>query len=331
MGWQESADLSPKVSPRSATLLLVAATTTVNADNDALYPHDGSAHLVNSIMTGFARRAIGIDNIMATFPRWNITFKNNVFGDFVSGNDFTSIVSAMDVPALVAHLTAEGNTIMTPVLAGISRTNDGGLDPRISAGSPALGGAALISNEYFDAVPYRGAFNNTDNWALDWTALDAGGYFGDLVIPAPVPVVVIKDADINAGETITWTSDNIYLLDGYVFAETGSLLNIQPGTVIKGKASPSTGDKTSALIFSRGARINAVGTSCEPIIFTAEFDDTNDPSDLSATDRGLWGGLIVLGNAVVGVNGGEFNVEGIPSTEGRLRTEEQIMPIIAAR
>jgi hypothetical protein len=317
----EAADLNPKVSPLISNVTFIGGgLTTVNADNnDALrIRNDAAAHVYNSVMTGFARRAIGIDdNSWQRFLDGDITFTKNIFSDFVSGEDWNSLVSAMDPAALTAHLEANGNVIASPVLGGISRTNNGGLDPRISAGSPALGGAELIPNEYFDAVPYRGAFNNTDNWALDWTALDAEGYFGDLVVPAPVPVVVVKDGDINAGDNVTWTANNIYLLDGYVFVENGGVLNIQPGTVIKGKASPSTGDKSSALIITRGATINAIGTACEPIIFTAEFDDTNDPADLGASDRGLWGGLVILGNAVVGVNGGEFNVEGIPSTEGR--------------
>jgi hypothetical protein len=55
----------------------------------------------------------------------------------------------------------------------------------------------------------------------------------------------------------------------------------------------------------------------EPVIFTAEFDNVADPSDLTKDDRGLWGGVLVLGHGIVGVNGGIFNVEGIPSTEGR--------------
>lgn len=317
----EAADLNPKVSPLISNVTFIGGgLTTVNADNnDALrIRNDGAARVYNSIMTGFARRAIGIDdNSWQRFLDGQITFDNNIFSDYVAGNDWSSLVSGLDKPLLVDHLTERSNTIQSPVLGGISRTNDGGLDPRISAGSPAFSGAKLIADEYFDPVPYRGAFGNRDNWALLWTALDQNGHFGNLALPEPTPVVVVKDSDINSGENITWTSNNTYLLDGYVFAESGATLTIQPGTIIKGKASPSTGDKTSALIFSRGSTINAVGTACEPIIFTAEFDDTNESEDLTANDRGLWGGLIILGNGIVGVNGGEFNVEGIPSTEGR--------------
>lgn len=317
----EASDLNPKVSPLISNVTFIGGgLTTVNADNnDALrIRNDGAARVYNSVMTGFARRAIGIDdNSWQRFLDGQITFDNNIFSDFVAGTDWSSLVSAMDKPALIDHLTTRSNTIESPVLGGISRTNDGGLDPRISAGSPALTGAKLIADDYFDPVPYRGAFGNKDNWASLWTALDQNGHFGDLVIPVPTPEVVVRDSDINAGESVTWSADNIYLLDGYVFVESGAVLTIPAGTVIKGKASPSTGDKSSALIISRGGKIFAEGRSDAPIIFTAEFDDLSSSDDLTKNDRGLWGGVIILGNGIVGVNGGEFNVEGIPSTEGR--------------
>ena len=317
----EKADLTPKASPLISNVTFIGGgPTTVNPDNnDALrIRNDAAAHVYNSVMTGFARRAIGIDdNSWQRFVDGDITFDNNIFYDFVAGSDFDALTSGMDKPALIAHLTSRLNTIEDPVIASISRTNDGNLDPRINAGSPALDGAKLISNDFFDAVPYRGAFGNRDNWALGWTALDANGHFGNHVIFETAPVVVVRDDDIIAGEMVTWSADTVYLLDGYVFAEAGSTLNIEAGTVIKGKASPSTGDKTSALIISRGATIHAIGNECEPIIFTAEFDDTDQPNDLTAADRGLWGGLILLGNGIVGVDGGQSNVEGIPSTEGR--------------
>ena len=130
-------------------------------------------------------------------------------------------------------------------------------------------------------------------------------------------VVNITDADLNGGETYNWTKDNIYMLDGFVFLENEGVLNIEAGTVIKGKESPTSGDNASALIITRGAKINAIGTSTEPVIFTAEIDDVNDNTDLEATDRGLWGGLIILGYGNVAVTADTANIEGIPTTETR--------------
>ena len=133
-------------------------------------------------------------------------------------------------------------------------------------------------------------------------------------------IITVTDGDLEGGQTYNWTKGNVYLLDGFVFLEEGGVLNIEAGTVIKGKNQPSNGvDNASALIITRGAQIFAEGTRLEPIIFTAELDDVNDPNDLGKQDKGLWGGLIILGNGVVGINGDEGNIEGIPADETRAR------------
>ncbi len=129
------------------------------------------------------------------------------------------------------------------------------------------------------------------------------------------PVVIVTDADIGPGDQVTWTSDNIYVLDGFVFVEEGATLTIEPGTIIKGK--PGTGENASALIIARGARIYAEGTPDRPIIFTAEADPLDGSFDASI--RGQWGGLILLGRARTNLATGEANIEGIPSTETRAR------------
>ncbi len=134
--------------------------------------------------------------------------------------------------------------------------------------------------------------------------------------PFAQSTVTITDADLGSG-TYNWTSDKTYLLDGFVYLESGGVLNITAGTVIKGLATPSTGDNASALIITVGAQINASGTAAHPIIFTSELDDVSDPSDLIASDRGLWGGLIILGDGILGNSSPTSNIEGIPTTEPR--------------
>lgn len=131
-------------------------------------------------------------------------------------------------------------------------------------------------------------------------------------------IVTVKDSDLTNGTHI-WTSDNVYILDGLVFLEEGGMLTIEAGTVIKGKKDITTGDNASALIIARGAQIFAEGTADSPIIFTAEEDDINDPDDRGALDRGLWGGLIVLGNGVIARPGGEDGIEGIDANEARAK------------
>ncbi|NNF01137.1 MAG: hypothetical protein HKN22_00490, partial [Bacteroidia bacterium] len=102
------------------------------------------------------------------------------------------------------------------------------------------------------------------------------------------------------------------ILDGGVFVNSGQVLTIEQGTTIKGKS--GQGEEASAFIVARGAKINAVGTASEPIIFTSESDNG---SNLPATARGLWGGVIILGNATLNSATGETAIEGIPTSETR--------------
>lgn len=121
-------------------------------------------------------------------------------------------------------------------------------------------------------------------------------------------------------EDQTWTKENIYVLDGKVVVDGGSTLTINAGTVIKGAQGQQT--QASALIIDRDARLNANGTADEPIIFTSILDDLLpgeiESPNLTVNDRGLWGGVIVLGNAPASLEGDatEELIEGIPAGSG---------------
>lgn len=121
----------------------------------------------------------------------------------------------------------------------------------------------------------------------------------------------VRDNDLN-GNT-TWQTGNTYILDGLVYLESGTLV-IQSGVIIRGKQNPTNGDATSALIITREADIIAIGTQQQPIIFTAESDDLSNPVDLNETDRGLWGGLVILGKGQVGTTSTNPRPQGLPNT-----------------
>ena len=133
--------------------------------------------------------------------------------------------------------------------------------------------------------------------------------------------IINANAQVNVTDDVTtdqtWTSDNVYLLDGLIFVDSAATLTIQAGTVIKGKeqSSITTGDGASALIVRRGGKIMANGNAEQPIIFTSELDDINIPDDLTKEDRGLWGGIILLGRATTNQPTTENQIEGIPNTE----------------
>lgn len=122
----------------------------------------------------------------------------------------------------------------------------------------------------------------------------------------------IKDYGQGTG-TVTWAKNKSHLIEGLVFVNDGQILTIEPGTVVRFRA--GTGENASALVVARGGKIIAEGTPDEPIIFTAESDELN--SEIPSYSRGLWGGLIILGNAPVNLQGGEGYIEGIPMAEPR--------------
>ena len=117
----------------------------------------------------------------------------------------------------------------------------------------------------------------------------------------------------------TWTNNQIYVLKGKVVVENGATLTIQPGTIIKGDQGDNT--NASALVIARGAKLNAIGTASAPIIFTSVLDNIQigqlSGSNLNELDRGLWGGIIILGNAPISAKNGdaEAQIEGLPANE----------------
>lgn len=141
-------------------------------------------------------------------------------------------------------------------------------------------------------------------------------YKVDVTTPTPGVTPPVGGETITVTDntgTITWTKNNVYLLDGFVFVNSGDVLTIEAGTVVKGKA--GTGASAAALIVAKGAKINACGTATNPIIFTFEADPLN--GSVGMTTTGQWGGLILLGDAGLNTVPATQNIEGIPTSEPR--------------
>ena len=161
-------------------------------------------------------------------------------------------------------------------------------------------------------------YAQTGDFNVSLEAVDDEGESADTsftVTVDPDRIVVTDDVD---GST-TWSSDKTYILDGLVFVNPGATLTIEPGTVVKARPQNdiSTEDGASALIVRRDGTINADGSADSPIIFTSTQDDLEDDSDLGPTDRGLWGGVILLGKAPIS-EPQAVQIEGIPDTENAL-------------
>ncbi|WP_437476709.1 hypothetical protein WME75_26870 [Sorangium sp. So ce1014] len=118
-----------------------------------------------------------------------------------------------------------------------------------------------------------------------------GGAAADCSAPVEVTEAISADA--------TWTADKCYLMKGIVFVEAGATLTVEPGTTIMGeKVSLAT------LVVKPGAKLHAKGTADKPIVFTSQGEE----GDRAAGD---WGGVILLGEAPINVEGGKSAVEGI--------------------
>jgi len=115
--------------------------------------------------------------------------------------------------------------------------------------------------------------------------------FGSALSASAADVIVSGQISSNT----TWSAANRYQLQGKVYVVNGATLTIEPGTVIQGRV--SSGNDASALVITRNAKINALGTADRPIVFTSELDQLN--GNLTGRDVGLWGGVVILGNATL--------------------------------
>ena len=111
-------------------------------------------------------------------------------------------------------------------------------------------------------------------------------------------------------DTQWFPGDTAYEMVGKVVVDSGVTLTIQPGTLIYGRL--GDGANSSALVVSRGARLMAVGTPEDPIVFTSELDYDQD---LDESDNGLWGGVVILGYAPISADATPALIEGIPANE----------------
>ena len=188
----------------------------------------------------------------------------------------------------------------------------------------ALMASASSFGQFFTATSYRGAFGvgSGANWLSGWTEFDPnnavypGNGTGESLagktrvevgsngsgVPAPG-----SDGYFHITSNTSWSSSNVYYLYAPIAVDAGVTLTIQAGTVIRG----TNQSVPVCLVISRGAQINATGTSSNPIIMTS-----SQPA--GSRNAGDWGGLILCGKAQVNLNKspnfGGRNVEGTVTT-----------------
>jgi hypothetical protein len=156
----------------------------------------------------------------------------------------------------------------------------------------------------------------TDETALNYSekAKKDDGSCTYQVVPVDESTVIVSS---NITQNTTWTNDKVYVLNTRVSVTSGNTLTIEPGTVIKGEV--GTGANATALIIARGGKLMAEGTAAEPIIFTTVADEIEsgqiESPNMDPSLNGLWGGLIVLGNAPISADAQSVQIEGIPASD----------------
>jgi hypothetical protein len=151
---------------------------------------------------------------------------------------------------------------------------------------------------FWTPTNYKGAFPVTDgtpatDWTSGWSNFDAENED----YPATLTTV---SSDVTT--STTWSG--VILLQNKIYVKNNATLTIAPGTIIRG-------DKASqgSLIVTRGAKLNAIGTVTDPIVFTSN-------EEIGNRGEGDWGGLVILGLARNNQPGGVANIEGIvPTTD----------------
>ncbi|TYP95576.1 hypothetical protein LX73_0885 [Fodinibius salinus] len=246
-----------------------------------------------------------------------------IFTLFISCND-DSTSSSSNAPS-VTEPDAQKVLTGESVDLTFSVTADAGYE---SASVTANNGDATISSEPNSGdtsgdivINYTG--NQAGAGSVEVTVTDTEGMSNNATA-----VVSVKDEQTevtvtdNITSDTTWEDDKTYILSGRIAVEGGATLTIEGGAIIKGEA--GSGTNATALLVARDATLNANGTANAPIIFTSVADEiTHDmvnngnfsSPNLDSSQRGLWGGVLVLGNAPISASSSPASIEGIPSTD----------------
>lgn len=150
------------------------------------------------------------------------------------------------------------------------------------------------------------AFTIPDEKGMHTFVVELRDYTGGQIVKASYFKFGVVGSFENLPATISadmrLTNDKAYRVSGIVTVTNDATLTIDPGTFIIGQPGSQP---PSVLLISTAGKINASGTRSRPIIMTSS-------QPLGSRNRGDWGGLILLGRAVLNAPGGSLNIEGLP-------------------
>lgn len=198
-----------------------------------------------------------------------------------------------------------------------------------SSSVSATNGTATISSEPAAGstsgdvvVSFTGTASGAASITLTVTDQDGLSDDATAVVTIGQEQTTITVTDNITTDTV-WETGKTYILAGRITVEAGATLEIEPGVVVKGEA--GTQANSTALLVACDATLLADGEPNLPIIFTSVADEIT-PEQVAGGDftspnldpdvNGLWGGVLILGNAPISVGSGtEAQIEGIPSSD----------------
>ncbi|GGX75975.1 hypothetical protein GCM10011309_27540 [Litorimonas cladophorae] len=292
-------ELTPRSNPTVANFTFLGG---ASGDTGIVNRAGTDGRIVNGIITGFQDAGVDIDDgSIARAENGSLTYAS-LFLDNADNIESGDSDETFDTEAYVGsspNVTQGNNSLSNEFFPGAAELGVTAED--------------LSDDMNFDNVTYIGAFGPTEtpdsNWASGWT-------FGVTESPTDCPVGTISTGDVVGGKgicSLTGTlttnvrlnSNFVYQLEGAVFVgeDVGgdatapnadaatAILTIDAGTTIFGAAGEDY------LVISRGSQIRSNGTASAPVNMTSR-NEVFGTANL-ATDRALWGGLIINGRAPI--------------------------------
>ena len=203
------------------------------------------------------------------------------------------------------------------------------------SGAAIAAGATSIAGLTVPGAAISDAYSVGDDNAFVFTASDVDGDDATGTIGVDIAEAVEdysataatdqqgNDAFNVVGEitsNVEWDADFVYIVTGRLIVGNGGTLTIPAGTIVKGQT--GSGVNAKAIIVAVGGTINIDGEATAPVIMTS-INDGLSPSDVAGGDfvgtlapdvNGLWGGLIVLGDAPISASATQVQIEGIPTS-----------------
>ncbi|MCA9553068.1 MAG: ABC transporter substrate-binding protein [Myxococcales bacterium] len=174
----EDRNAQPRAHPVLSNLTLVGVPTSTTSDYGMLLREGTGADILNSVVLGFEDACINIDhaetwaNAMmnsgsSTVASGGLVIRNTVIS--CATNFEESADDPVTVQAFVMSMN-QGNQVVQDVNSILEGALDTvSPDMRPKAGGPAISGAEVPTDPFFEQVTYKGAVDPAGSWTLGWT------------------------------------------------------------------------------------------------------------------------------------------------------------------